>query len=257
VILAAAWLAARPSRAGARLEGLHGLLLGDDPHARAAVRFADDQPLVLEPEEGRSHRRPRQVERAAHVGLHEPLIRHELAPQDRLAEPEVTGVVARAWSRVHVVRTGVGAGGGGNRADARPAAIVVKIGAKIANELVEQRLPEAFRPQRLALPAIGLAVVCAVALVVLPFDFRQALINSLIATVMALSLVVITGFVGQISVVQLALAGVAGFTVSHLAVDAGIGFPLAPLAGAAAAVVLVELTAVSARSGSGAWGSRS
>jgi branched-chain amino acid transport system permease protein len=145
-----------------------------------------------------------------------------------------------------VVRTGVGAGGGGNRADARPAAIVVKIGAKIANELVEQRLPEAFRPQRLALPAIGLAVVCAVALVVLPFDFRQALINSLIATVMALSLVVITGFVGQISVVQLALAGVAGFTVSHLAVDAGIGFPLAPLAGAAAAVVLGELTAVSA-----------
>ena len=40
-----------------------------------------------------------------------------------------------------------------------------------------------------------------------PFDFRQALINTLIGTVMALSLVVITGFVGQISVVQLALAG--------------------------------------------------
>ena len=54
----------------------------------------------------------------------------------------------------------------------------------------------------------------------LPFDFRQALTNSLIGIVMALSLVVITGFVGQISVVQLALAGVAGFTVSHLAVDA-------------------------------------
>ena len=64
--------------------------------------------------------------------------------------------------------------------------------------------------------------------------------------VMALSLVVITGFVGQISVVQLALAGVAGFTVSHLAVDAGIGFPLAPLAGIAAAVVLGLVTAVSA-----------
>ena len=63
---------------------------------------------------------------------------------------------------------------------------------------------------------------------------------------MALSLVVITGFVGQISVVQLALAGVAGFTVSHLAVDAGIGFPLAPLAGIAAAVLLGLVTAVSA-----------
>ena len=80
----------------------------------------------------------------------------------------------------------------------------------------------------------------------LPFDFRQALTNSLIGIVMALSLVVITGFVGQISVVQLALAGVAGFTVSHLAVDAGIGFPLAPLAGIAAAVALGLVTAVSA-----------
>ena len=80
----------------------------------------------------------------------------------------------------------------------------------------------------------------------LPFDFRQALTNSLIGIVMALSMVVITGFVGQISVVQLALAGVAGFTVSHLAVDAGVGFPLAPLAGIAAAVVLGLLTAVSA-----------
>jgi branched-chain amino acid transport system permease protein len=113
-------------------------------------------------------------------------------------------------------------------------------------ELVEQRLPDVPKPGRLVLPAVTLTVVCAVALVVLPFDFRQALINSLIGTVMALSLVVITGFVGQISVVQLALAGVAGFTVSHLAVDAGIGFPLAPLAGAAAAVLLGELTAASA-----------
>jgi branched-chain amino acid transport system permease protein len=113
-------------------------------------------------------------------------------------------------------------------------------------ELIEQGLPEVPRPERLLVPVVTLAVVCAVALVVLPFDFRQALINSMIGTVMALSLVVITGFVGQISVVQLSLAGVAGFTVSHLAVDAGIGFPLAPLIGAAAAVLLGELTAVSA-----------
>src|SRR5918996_200593 len=113
-------------------------------------------------------------------------------------------------------------------------------------ELIEQRLPEVPRPERLLVPTVAIAVVCAVALVVLPFDFRQALINSMIGTVMALSLVVITGFVGQISVVQLSLAGVAGFTVSHLAVDAGIGFPLAPLAGGAAAVLLGELTAVSA-----------
>jgi branched-chain amino acid transport system permease protein len=113
-------------------------------------------------------------------------------------------------------------------------------------ELVERRLPVAPRPRRLAVISLPLAAVCAVALVLLPFDFREALITSLIGTLMALSLVVITGFVGQISVVQLALAGVAGFTISHLAVDAGIGFPLAPLAGTAVAVLLGLLTAVSA-----------
>ena len=113
-------------------------------------------------------------------------------------------------------------------------------------ELVEQRLPDVPRPKHAVTLAIPSTLLCAIALVVLPFDFRQALTNSLIGIVMALSLVVITGFVGQISVVQLALAGVAGFTVSHLAVDAGIGFPLAPLAGIAAAVLLGLVTAVSA-----------
>ncbi len=113
-------------------------------------------------------------------------------------------------------------------------------------ELVEKRLPVAPRPQRLAITAPALAAVCAVALVVLPFDFREALVNSMIGALIALSLVVITGFVGQISVLQLTLAGVAGFTISHLAVNAGIAFPIAPLLGAVAALILGLATAVSA-----------
>jgi branched-chain amino acid transport system permease protein len=74
-------------------------------------------------------------------------------------------------------------------------------GARIPSrgEVVEQRLPAAPRPQRLLTVALPLAAVCAVALVVLPFDFRQALVVSLIGALMALSLVVITGFVGQVS----------------------------------------------------------
>jgi branched-chain amino acid transport system permease protein len=113
-------------------------------------------------------------------------------------------------------------------------------------ELVEQRLPEAPRPRKLAVTAPAVALVCAVALVVLPFDFREALVNTMIGTLIALSLVVITGFVGQISVVQLTLAGVAGFTISHLAVNAGIGFPIAPLLGAGVALILGLITAASA-----------
>ena len=70
--------------------------------------------------------------------------------------------------------------------------------------------------------------------------------NTMIGTLIALSLVVITGFVGQISVVQLTLAGVSGFAISHLAVNAGIGFPIAPLLGAGAALILGLITAASA-----------
>jgi branched-chain amino acid transport system permease protein len=113
-------------------------------------------------------------------------------------------------------------------------------------ELVEQRLPEAPRPRRLAMPALVFSLVCAVALVVFPFDFREALVNTMIGTLIALSLVVITGFVGQISVVQLTLAGVSGFTISHLAVNAGIAFPLAPILGAGVALILGLITAASA-----------
>ena len=113
-------------------------------------------------------------------------------------------------------------------------------------DLVERSLPQVPRPNNLVRTSLIVGVVCAVALVVLPYDFREALINTLIGTVMALSLVVLTGFVGQISVVQLSLAGVSGFTISHLAVNAGIGFPFALIIGTAAALLLGMVTAVSA-----------
>ena len=113
-------------------------------------------------------------------------------------------------------------------------------------ELVEQRLPPAPRAQRLGRTVTLAGVSAVVALIVLPYDFRQALITSVLAMIMCLSLVVITGFVGQISVVQLALAGIAGFTLSHLAVDHGIGFPLGMLIAACGATVCGLVIAVSA-----------
>jgi branched-chain amino acid transport system permease protein len=113
-------------------------------------------------------------------------------------------------------------------------------------ELVEQRLPLAPRAKRLWQPALLGTTVAVVAMIVLPYDFRQALITSLLATIMCLSVVVITGFVGQISVVQLALAGISGFTISHLATDHGVGFPLGMLIGACVATVVGLFVAVSA-----------
>jgi branched-chain amino acid transport system permease protein len=113
-------------------------------------------------------------------------------------------------------------------------------------ELVEQRLPFAPRAERLGRSALLATIAAVVALIVLPYDFRQALITSLLATIMCLSLVVITGLVGQISVVQLALAGVSGFILSHLAVDHGIGFPAGMLIAAVGATVCGLVVAVSA-----------
>src|SRR3954454_11688668 len=112
--------------------------------------------------------------------------------------------------------------------------------------LVEQRLPAAPRASRIAAPGLAMFALCVLAFLVFPFDFRQALINSLIGVVVCLSLVVSIGFVGQVSLAQVALAGAAGFTVSKLQVHLGIGFPIGPLIGAAAATVLGLLTAVSA-----------
>jgi branched-chain amino acid transport system permease protein len=105
-------------------------------------------------------------------------------------------------------------------------------------ELVEQRLPFAPRVKRLWRPALLGTVAAVTALIVFPYDFRNALILSLLATIMCLSVVVITGFVGQISVVQLALAGISGFIISHLATDHGVGFPEVMLIGACGATVL-------------------
>ena len=113
-------------------------------------------------------------------------------------------------------------------------------------ELVEKRLPFAPRPRRLAVPALALAAVGVVLLIVLPFSYRQALMVSMVGMVVCLSLVVITGFVGQVSLAQVTLAGVAGFAVSHMTAKAGIGFPWGPLVGSAAAVVIGLVVGVSA-----------
>jgi branched-chain amino acid transport system permease protein len=116
-------------------------------------------------------------------------------------------------------------------------------------EVVEKRLPIVPRPERLLRPGVIAAVVGVGCLIVFPYDFRQALINSLLGIIIALSLVVIIGFVGQISVVQLALAGVAGFTMSHLTTDVGgiwAKFPISLLIGAATATIVGLLIAVSA-----------
>jgi branched-chain amino acid transport system permease protein len=106
--------------------------------------------------------------------------------------------------------------------------------------LLGERLPERGAVSSWKLPSVpqarvtlfsvlvptGIAVVALFALGPL---WRAALMTTIIASVLALSLVVLTGFGGQTSLAQMAFAGVAGFALSKLAMRWDIPFPIAPL----------------------------
>ncbi|MGY1815211.1 ABC transporter permease [Blastococcus sp. SYSU D00820] len=112
--------------------------------------------------------------------------------------------------------------------------------------LVAERMPRAPAPVRLARPAILLSLLVVLLLVVTSGGMRQAVITSLIAFVACLPFVVLVGYVGQLSLAQLAFAGIAGLVTSRMADEWGIGFPLGPLIAIAVATVFGTLLAIPA-----------
>lgn len=115
--------------------------------------------------------------------------------------------------------------------------------------LVDRRLPASPTPRHVSVWLVLLVGATSVALLTMDAPQRQALIVTMVSALLALSVVVVTGYVGQISLAQLAFAGVSGFTLINLAND-GLPFPIAALAacGVATAVgVLVGLPAARVR----------
>jgi branched-chain amino acid transport system permease protein len=108
------------------------------------------------------------------------------------------------------------------------------------------RLPFAPPPRHVAPKLAGGFVIAIIGFLVLSSGWRLAEINTLVGVAICLSFVILTGFVGQVSLAQMALAGFAGFTLAKLSGSAGIGFPFAPLLGAAAAAIVGVLAAVPA-----------
>ena len=140
--------------------------------------------------------------------------------------------------------------------DALPLVVVV-VAVAVAGSRVpsraaapQARLPAALRPHRPGRAALVLVPTAAVAAALAHGGWRVAFVNSMTGAIVCLSLVVLTGFVGQLSLAQMAFAGVAGFTLSRLAHGAGVPFPIAPLiasAGAAALGVIVGVPALRVR----------
>jgi branched-chain amino acid transport system permease protein len=87
-------------------------------------------------------------------------------------------------------------------------------------------------------------VAGAAAVLVTSGSYRFGVITSMIFALLALSLVVLTGFVGQISLAQMAFAGASGFALSKLGTD--VPFPFSMLAAAGVACILGVAVAVPA-----------
>lgn len=88
-----------------------------------------------------------------------------------------------------------------------------------------ERNPSIGRPQAPLRTAAACFVAGLILLFVLNSVLRFAFISSLTVTCIALSVVVLTGYVGQVSLAQMSLAGIGGFMIGHIASDWGIGFP--------------------------------
>ena len=94
--------------------------------------------------------------------------------------------------------------------------------------------PPAIRNKRV------LPVAFAAAAVVLFFlgpTWRTAATNSITGAIVCLSLVVLTGFAGQISLAQMAFAGISGFALAKLAVHLLLPFPVGLVLGASVATI--------------------
>jgi ABC-type branched-subunit amino acid transport system permease subunit len=112
------------------------------------------------------------------------------------------------------------------------------------------RNPAVGRPRRPAMTAGGSVVVGIIALLVLSAQYRAALDSSLITACICFSVVIITGYVGQISLAQMGMAGISAFMLTHIASSLGIGFPFGLILAALCAVVVgvvVGLPAVRVR----------
>jgi sulfate-transporting ATPase len=116
--------------------------------------------------------------------------------------------------------------------------------------LVQVTLGRAPRPHwRIATAIVGTGVGLA-AIYLFTGNDRAALYSSMITGVITLSLVVVTGYTGQISLAQLTLAGVSAYILSTFATSWGIPFPIAPLLSAlvaAAAGVVIGIPALRVR----------
>jgi ABC-type branched-subunit amino acid transport system ATPase component/branched-subunit amino acid ABC-type transport system permease component len=114
------------------------------------------------------------------------------------------------------------------------------------NDAATVDLPAVVRPRHPWWTLGALSGAAIVAVFALSGIYRFGVVESIIAAIVMLSFVVLTGYAGQISLAQLAIAGAGGVFVAKLTTDAGVPFPLAPLLAALAAAACGLVVAIPA-----------
>ncbi|MDO8361920.1 MAG: branched-chain amino acid ABC transporter permease/ATP-binding protein [Actinomycetota bacterium] len=104
--------------------------------------------------------------------------------------------------------------------------------------LIARSLGRAPRPRNLWTTAVVATGIATVLMYWFDGKWRQALILSFVFGVVSLSLVVITGYAGQISLAQLTLAGTSAYMLSYFTQTWDIPFPIAPLMSATVAMII-------------------
>jgi ABC-type branched-subunit amino acid transport system permease subunit len=126
--------------------------------------------------------------------------------------------------------------------DSLPFVVIIVVMAVRARSVLARGGDSAERNPSVGLPRAPLRTAAAcfviglILLFVLNSVLRFAFISSLTVTCIALSVVLLTGYVGQVSLAQMSLAGIGGFLLGHISTDWGIGFPWSLLLAGLAAV---------------------
>jgi branched-chain amino acid transport system permease protein len=112
------------------------------------------------------------------------------------------------------------------------------------------KMPRSITPQHSVARTLAFAGLGVVGMLTLSSAWRLGLTNTVVGVAICLSVVLLTGFVGQVSVAQLSIAGVAAFVMAKVALNWGLTFPLGPIIGilcAAAFSLVVAMPALRIR----------
>jgi len=136
--------------------------------------------------------------------------------------------------------------------DALPFVVIIAVMFIVGKSLpsrgsaVEGRLQAVPMSRRRVVRPVVLVGGTILALYVVSASYRLALINTMIGAIVCLSLVVITGFIAQISLFQATLAGVAAYSLAGLTTGMGVPFPISPLLASLGATVVGLIAALPA-----------